>query len=84
MCSRDNLRFNLILKINHPTVLETVQMRVPCNALCVGYCCVPGNSELSGYQYLGLQDSNLFHVAAYVRELGKVAPLRSQLAQQFP
>jgi hypothetical protein len=28
MCSRDNLRFNFVSNVNHPTVLETVQMRV--------------------------------------------------------
>ena len=34
MCFHDNLRFNLISKVNHPTVLETAQRRVPYNVLC--------------------------------------------------
>jgi len=69
--------------VNHPIALETAQMQVSCNALCAGYCYAPSNSELSEYQYLGLRDSNLFHVVACVRELGKGDLLIHQLAQQF-
>lgn len=80
MCYHNNLRFNLISKVNHPSVLETVQMRVPYNVLCARYCYALSNSELFEYQYLGSLDSNLFHAVAYVHELEKPALLIHQLA----
>jgi hypothetical protein len=58
-------------------------MPVRCNVPCAEYCYAQGSSELFEYQYLGLPNNNLFHVAAYVRELEKAEPLTPPPAQQF-